>query len=67
MCGGITAQRRVLRADGRETVRRLLVAGLAEVDIRGFHPVSVDDMACRPLTSRPKATSSGSVTLTAVQ
>jgi AcrR family transcriptional regulator len=43
--GGIPAQRRVLGAQGRKTVRRLLEAGLAEFGTRGVHAVSVDDAA----------------------
>ena len=49
--GGIPAQQRVLRAQGRETVRRLLEAGLAEFSARGLHAVSVDDVVRRARTS----------------
>jgi AcrR family transcriptional regulator len=36
-----------LRAQGRETVRRLLEAGLIEFEERGFHGVRVDDVVQR--------------------
>jgi AcrR family transcriptional regulator len=49
--GGIPAQQRVLGAEGRRTVRRLLEAGLAEFGGRGLHAVSVDDVVRRALTS----------------
>jgi AcrR family transcriptional regulator len=49
--GGIPAQQRVLRAQGRETMRRLLEAGLAEFGARGLHAVSVDDVVRRAQTS----------------
>jgi AcrR family transcriptional regulator len=49
--GGVPAQQRVLRAQGRETVRRLLEAGLAEFGTRGLHAVSVDDVVGRAQTS----------------
>ncbi len=49
--GGIPAQQRVLRAQGRETVRRLLEAGLAEFGARGLHAASVDDVVRRAQTS----------------
>jgi AcrR family transcriptional regulator len=42
--GGKPAQNRELRAQGRETVRKLLDAGLAEFRERGFHRARVDDM-----------------------
>jgi AcrR family transcriptional regulator len=45
------AQRRVLGAQGRKTVRRLLEAGLAEFGTRGVHAVSVDDVVRRGQTS----------------
>src|SRR6202041_3931406 len=41
--GGTPAQDRELRAQGRETVRRLLDAGMIEFENRGFHGVRVDD------------------------
>src|ERR1700738_5442251 len=41
--GGAPAQDRELRAQGRETVRRLLEAGMVEFESRGFHGVRVDD------------------------
>jgi AcrR family transcriptional regulator len=49
--GGIPAQQRVLRAQGRNTVRRLLEAGLAEFGAQGLHAASVDDVARRAQTS----------------
>ena len=49
--GGRPAQHRELRAQGRETVRRLLEAGLAEFDERGFQAVRVDDIVRRARTS----------------
>jgi AcrR family transcriptional regulator len=45
--GGIPAQDRELRAQGRETVRRLLEAGMVEFEERGFHGVRVDDVVRR--------------------
>src|ERR1035438_669076 len=45
--GGAPAQDRELRAQGRETVRRLLEAGMIEFEDRGFHGVRVDDVARR--------------------
>jgi AcrR family transcriptional regulator len=49
--GGIPAQGRELGAQGRITVRRLLEAGLAEFDERGFQAVRVDDVVRRAKTS----------------
>src|SRR5216683_5683609 len=49
--GGIPAQDRELRAQGRQTVRKLLEAGLAEFDERGFQGVRVDDVVRRAKTS----------------
>jgi AcrR family transcriptional regulator len=49
--GGIPAQQRVLRGQGRKTVRRLLEAGLAEFGARGLHAVTVDDVVRRAQTS----------------
>src|SRR5215471_2933702 len=49
--GGRPAQDRELRAQGRQTVRRLLEAGLAEFDERGFQAVRVDDIVRRAQTS----------------
>lgn len=49
--GGAPAQDRELRAQGRQTVRRLLEAGLAEFDERGFQAVRVDDVVRRAKTS----------------
>lgn len=47
--GGVPARQRVVGAHGRKTLRRLLEAGLAELDERGFHAVSVaqSHTACR--------------------
>jgi AcrR family transcriptional regulator len=45
--GGAPAQDRELRAQGRETVRRLLEAGMIEFETRGFHGVRVDDVVQR--------------------
>src|SRR6516225_11991434 len=49
--GGRPAQDRELRAQGRQTVRRLLEAGLAEFDERGYQAVRVDDVVRRAQTS----------------
>ncbi len=49
--GGMPAQERELGRQGRETVRRLLEAGLAEFDERGFQAVRVDDVVRRAKTS----------------
>jgi AcrR family transcriptional regulator len=49
--GGIPAQERELGAQGRKTVRRLLEAGLAEFDERGFQAVRVDDVVRRAKAS----------------
>ncbi|HEX6449852.1 MAG TPA: TetR/AcrR family transcriptional regulator [Trebonia sp.] len=45
--GGTPAQDRELRAQGRETVRKLLEAGLIEFEERGFAGVRVDDVVQR--------------------
>jgi len=45
--GGVPAQDRELRAQGRQTVQKLLDAGLAEFDERGFQAVRVDDLVRR--------------------
>jgi AcrR family transcriptional regulator len=45
--GGGPAQNRELRAQGQETVRKLLDAGLAEFKERGFHRARVDDVVQR--------------------
>src|SRR5689334_24771445 len=45
--GGRPAQDRELRAQGRQTLRRQLEAGVAEFDERGFQAVSVDDIVRR--------------------
>jgi AcrR family transcriptional regulator len=42
--GGAPAQDRELRAQGRETVRKLLEAGMIEFEERGFGGVRVDDV-----------------------
>jgi AcrR family transcriptional regulator len=49
--GGVPAQQRVLGAQGRKTVRRLLDAGLAEFGARGLLAVTVDDVVRRAQTS----------------
>jgi AcrR family transcriptional regulator len=49
--GGQPAQGRELGAQGRKTIRRLLEAGLAEFDERGFQAVRVDDVVRRAKTS----------------
>ncbi len=49
--GGAPAQGRVLGPQGRQTVRRLLEAGLAEFNERGFQGVTVDDVVRRAKTS----------------
>jgi AcrR family transcriptional regulator len=49
--GGAPAQDRELRAQGRQTVQKLLEAGLAEFDERGFTAVRVDDVVRRAKTS----------------
>ena len=45
--GGTPAQDRELRAQGQETVRKLLEAGMVEFDERGFNGVRVDDVVKR--------------------
>ncbi len=45
--GGTPAQDRELRAQGRETVRKLLEAGMTEFEERGFNGVRVDDVVKR--------------------
>jgi AcrR family transcriptional regulator len=45
--GGTPAQDRELRAQGRETVRKLLEAGMIEFEVRGFGGVRVDDVVKR--------------------
>jgi AcrR family transcriptional regulator len=49
--GGTPAQERELGRQGRETVRKLLEAGLVEFDERGFQAVRVDDVVRRAKTS----------------
>jgi AcrR family transcriptional regulator len=49
--GGIPAQERELGAQGRQTLRRLLDAGMAEFDQNGFQAVRVDDVVRRANTS----------------
>ena len=51
MGGGIPAQGRELGTQGRQTVRRLLEAGLIEFDVKGFNTVRVDDVVRRAKTS----------------
>jgi AcrR family transcriptional regulator len=45
--GGTPARDRELRAQGRETVRKLLEAGVIEFEERGFNGVRVDDVVRR--------------------
>lgn len=49
--GGAPAQERELGPQGRQTVRKLLEAGLAEFNERGFQAVRVDDVVRRAKTS----------------
>lgn len=49
--GGIPAQQRDLGAQGRETVRRLLEAGLAEFEVTGLQATRVEDIVRRAKTS----------------
>jgi AcrR family transcriptional regulator len=49
--GGTPAQGRELGRQGRETVRKLLDAGLVEFDERGFQSARVDDVVRRAKTS----------------
>jgi AcrR family transcriptional regulator len=49
--GGTPAQERELGAQGRQTMRRLLDAGIAEFDQNGFQAVRVDDVVRRARTS----------------
>ena len=49
--GGTPAQGRELGAQGRKTVHKLLEAGLAEFDDKGFQAVRVDDVVRRAKTS----------------
>ena len=49
--GGTPAQGRELGAQGRKTVHKLLEAGLAEFDEKGFQAVRVDDVVRRAKTS----------------
>jgi AcrR family transcriptional regulator len=49
--GGAPAQERELGRQGRETVRKLLEAALAEFDEKGFQAVRVDDVVRRAKTS----------------
>lgn len=49
--GGTPAQGRVLGPQGRQTVRKLLEAGLAEFNERGFSAVTVNDVVRRANTS----------------
>jgi AcrR family transcriptional regulator len=51
LVGGAPAQDRELRAQGRQTVQKLLDAGLAEFDEKGFQAVRVDDVVRRAKTS----------------
>ena len=49
--GGVPALQRELGAHGRDTVRRLLEAGLAEFDETGFQVARVEDIVRRAKTS----------------
>jgi AcrR family transcriptional regulator len=49
--GGAPAQERELRAQGRQTMQRLLVAGQAVFDKQGFHSARVDDIVKAAKTS----------------
>jgi AcrR family transcriptional regulator len=49
--GGIPAKQRGLGAQGRETVRRLLDAGLAEFEVTGLQASRVEDIVRRAKTS----------------
>jgi AcrR family transcriptional regulator len=49
--GGVPAQERELGPQGRQTVKKLLEAGLAEFNERGFQTVRVDDVVRRAKTS----------------
>jgi AcrR family transcriptional regulator len=49
--GGIPAQQRDLGAQGRETIRRLLDAGLAEFEETGLQATRVEDIVRRAKTS----------------
>jgi AcrR family transcriptional regulator len=49
--GGAPARERELRAQGRETMRKLLDAGREAFDQRGFHAVRVDDVVKAARTS----------------
>jgi len=49
--GGPVTQERAVRAQGRGTAARLLAAGLAELEERGFQAVTVDDIVRRANTS----------------
>jgi AcrR family transcriptional regulator len=49
--GGTPARERELGRQGRETVRKLLEAAVAEFDERGFQAVRVDDVVRRAKTS----------------
>jgi AcrR family transcriptional regulator len=51
MGGGVPARQRVVGRRGRQTVRRLLAAGLAEFGERGFSAVRVDDVVRLAQTS----------------
>lgn len=51
LAGGLPAQGRELGTQGRQTIRRLLEAGLAEFDEKGFQTVRVDDVVRRARTS----------------
>src|SRR5581483_9860547 len=49
--GGAPARQRTLRAQGRQTMRRLLEAGIEVFDKRGYHGARVDDICAAANTS----------------
>lgn len=51
LVGGLPAQERTLRAQGRKTLRRLLDAALVVFDKRGYHGARVDDICNEANTS----------------
>src|SRR5690349_21936859 len=49
--GGVPAQERELRAQGRKTMRKLLEAGIKVFGRRGYHAARVDDIVKEARTS----------------
>src|SRR3954467_7405022 len=49
--GGVPAQERELRAQGRKTMRKLLDAGRVVFEQRGYHAARVDDVVKMAKTS----------------